>query len=210
MFVTGQKVSGFDTIDGPLSVFFSKFIYPHYQIEWICHPLNVYWLSSINHKLHHMKKTTLTAIAAVTVLVLLSLSFRKSVTAVNLTAPTGQRIAASVQSLKAESVQLISHKHGSVAFEIISVSYLPVKQGYAAIVSYRLQNGITGSYGIFAGVPLQLPNQSALNVEAREGKVKITCEGTCTCHLSVTINSDTGVITVECGCSSCSAQISQV
>lgn len=93
--------------------------------------------------------------------------------------------------------------------EIVNVQHLPVKQGYAAIITYKNQDGTTGNYGIFSGVQLNLSNGAALNTEMRDGKVKISCAGTCTCHLSTTINTDTGVITVDCGCSSCSAQVSQ-
>ncbi|HYC28978.1 MAG TPA: hypothetical protein VEB42_09180, partial [Chitinophagaceae bacterium] len=142
-----------------------------------------------------MKKSTFTAIAAVAALVFLSLSFSKDNK--GLMAPSGQRIAASMRALKAESVQIISGKHAGVReFEITDVSYLPVKKGYAAIITYRLQDGTTDSYGIFSGVELNLPQRAALSTDASYGKVKISCAGTCTCHLSTTINTDTGVITV--------------
>lgn len=155
-----------------------------------------------------MKKTALTAMAVVAALLFLSFSFSKNNK--DLIAPSGQRIASSMQKLKAESKHIVSGKHaGARDFEIVNVSYLPVKKGYAAIVTYKLQDGTTDSYGIFSGVQLNLPQGAALSTEMRDGKVKITCAGTCSCHMSTTINTDTGVITVDCGCSNCSAQISE-
>jgi hypothetical protein len=159
-----------------------------------------------------MKKRTFAAIAAVMALLFLSLSFRKDASISNkerelsLNAPNGQRIATGVRALKAEAAQLLARKHGSVqAFEITGVSFLPVKKGYAAIVSYRLQDGTTSSYGIFSGVQLKLPHKKALSMEANYDQVKIVCLGICFCHLSVTIDTDTGVITVDCGCLTCGA-----
>jgi hypothetical protein len=171
-----------------------------------------------------MKKSTFPALAAVAALLLLSLSCQKHSSIsnkeknINLDAPSGQRIASTIQQLKEDAVQVIVSKHaGLQAFEITGIDFLPVKKGYAAIVSYRLQDGTAGSYGIFSGVRYRLAQPHQLSVMANyqdesmavDGKISITCEGTCNCKMSTTINTDTGVITVDCGCNNCSAQVKQ-
>ena len=156
---------------------------------------------------------------AVAALLLLSVSCQKNSTAsnkekeLNLAAPSGQRIAASINQLRVDALQVIINKHdGPQEFEITGINFLPIKKGYAAIVSYRLQDGTENSFGIFSGVKYKLahPNANALNESmAADGKVTISCQGTCTCKMSTTINTDTGVITVDCGCSNCEAHIKQ-
>ena len=171
-----------------------------------------------------MKKMNLPAFAAVVALLLLSLSCQKNSTItnkeknLNLDAPSGQRIASSIEQLKTEAAQIILSKHlGGQSFELTGINFLPVKKGYAAIVSYRLQDGITGSFGIFSGVKYKLAQPDEFSIMANyqdesmaaDGKISITCEGNCNCKMSTTINTETGVITVDCGCNNCSAKVSQ-
>ena len=166
-----------------------------------------------------MKRTTFVAVATCLVL---SLSCQKNAStsnnekALNLQAPSGQQVAASIQQLKAETARVILFKYNiEQEFQVTNIEYLPVKRGFAAIVTYRLQDGTTGTYGVFQGVQFTLPSSSgagiippinALQQEAA-GKATISCKGNCQCSLSATINTDTGIITVSCGCNSCDAYV---
>ena len=167
-----------------------------------------------------MKRTTFVAVA--TCLVMLSLSCQKNAStsnnekALKLQAPSGQQVAASIQQLKAEAARVILFKYNTEQeFQLTNIEYLPVTTGYAAIVSYTLQDGTTGNYGIFQGVQFNLPPSSGVGVIPQDasaskeasGKATICCRGTCQCSLSATINTDTGVITVNCGCSNCEAHV---
>lgn len=167
-----------------------------------------------------MKRTTFVAVA--TCFVLLSLSCQKNAStsknesALKLQAPSGQQVAASIQQLKAEAARVILFKYNTEQeFQLTNIEYLPVTKGYAAIVSYTLQDGTTGRYAVFQGVQFNLPSSSGagiippINASQQEaaGKATISCKGTCQCSLSATINTDTGVITVNCGCSNCEAHV---
>jgi hypothetical protein len=172
-----------------------------------------------------MKKRIFTAFAAAAVLFLLSVSCQKNANlsakekTLSLEAPSGRRVASSMQQLKSDAVPTLIAKYGTAEqFEITGIQYLAITKGFAAIVSYRLENGTTGNYGIFSGVKVVLPKAHELTVtkdrlsastQMREadGKVTISCKGTCTCRMSATINADTGVITVDCGCSDCSSTV---
>lgn len=170
-----------------------------------------------------MKKSTFPALAAVAALLLFSLSCQKHSTAsdkekdLNLDAPSGQRIASSIRQLKSDALKLIFTKHaGMQEFEITKISYLPVSKGYAAMISYRLQNGTAGSFGIFKGVKYKLAQPGELFISnngevqsSADGKISISCSGTCNCKMTTTINTETGVITVDCGCNNCSATVTQ-
>jgi hypothetical protein len=167
-----------------------------------------------------MKKTAFVAVA--TCLVLLSLSCKKNTSssntaeALNLRAPSGQQVAASIEQLKAEAALVILFKHNApVEFQLSSIEYLPVKKGYAAIISYTLQDGTTGKYGVFQNVQFNITAASGAGIvppgenenNVAPGKATISCRGTCSCSLSATINTDTGIITVDCGCTSCGAYV---
>lgn len=168
-----------------------------------------------------MKKTAFVAIA--TCIVVLATSCKKNTNtsskeeALELKAPSGQQIASGIQQLKAEAARVILFKHNTEQpFQITNVNYLAATKGYAAIVAYTLQDGTAGSYAVFSGVKYNVTNAAELSVVPRnknshamaDAKVTITCRGTCNCVLSATINANTGVITVDCGCSNCKAEIS--
>ena len=166
-----------------------------------------------------MKRTTFVAVA--TCLVLLSLSCQKNAStsnnekALKLQAPSGQQVAASIQQLKAEAARVILFKYNTEQeFQLTNIEYLPVTKGYAAVVTYTLQDGTTGNYGVFQGVQFNLPPSSGVGIipennasKEAAGKATISCRGTCQCSLSATINTDTGIITVNCGCNSCDAYV---
>ena len=164
-----------------------------------------------------MKKRSIIAIVAMACLALLSLSCQKNAAVsakektLKLDAPSGQHIA-TIGELKQQAAQVVLNKHGKEqSFEITSIDFLPVAKGYAAIISYRLQNGITSNFAVFSGVKFNVASSSITTSAAQEkdGKVTISCKGTCSCTLSATVNADTGVITVNCGCSGCDATMTQ-
>lgn len=174
-----------------------------------------------------MKRTSFAAMAA-TCLLLLAISCKKNDNlsvkeqSLELQAPSGKQIATSIQQLKAQAAQIVMHKHNSKQrFKLTGIQYLPAAEGYAAIISYALQDGTSGTFGIFEDVKLNIDPATGvdiisrggaenLSVQESAGKVSISCRGNCNCVLSAVINTDTGVITISCGCSECSAHISTV
>lgn len=163
-----------------------------------------------------------------TCLVLLSLSSQRTASTSNarsmldLQAPSGLRITTSIQQLEAEAARVILYKHNmQQEFKINNIEYLPVTTGYAAIISYTLQDGTAGNFGMFYDVKLDfgacssvgiVQQGSATNYNAAQqaaGKATITCRGNCPCSLSAVINTDTGTITVNCGCSGCEPHMTQ-
>jgi hypothetical protein len=164
-----------------------------------------------------MKKTLIIA-AAMASLVLLSPSCQKNAglskqeQSLSLHAPSGQRIAATVHDLKTHASAIVENKFGKGQdFQLMRIDYLPVEKGYAAIVFYELKNGTIGNYGIFSGVSYDLAASDETAVQEEDSKVTISCDkkGTCDCNLSGTYNPNTGVVTVNCGCSTCEVKVTE-
>lgn len=174
-----------------------------------------------------MKKTSFIAIAAMASLAMLSLSCQKNAgisdkeKALQLQAPSGQLIAATIHALKAEASEIVLNKFGKQDFQLTQIEYLPVTSGYAAIVYYQLEDGTTGNYGNFSEVKYVVPlpletvtipqKNKGVSNPGENAKVTISCvkKGSCECHLSATINADSGVITVSCGCSTCDVRVTE-
>ena len=165
-----------------------------------------------------MKKTLIIAATAMASLVLLMPSCQKNAglskqeQSLSLEAPSGQRIAATVQELKAHASEIVGNKFGKGKdFQLMRIEYLPVEKGYAALVFYELENGAVGNYGIFSGVEYDLVTSDETAVEYESSRVTISCvkKGTCDCSLSGSVNPNTGVITVNCGCSTCEVKVTE-
>ena len=177
-----------------------------------------------------MKKSLIIAILAIMSLIILpAISCKKSDTAqkpqsLSLKAPSGQQIAQSVTALRTEASGIISKKFGGKQdFEITNIDYLPVNQGYAAIISYRISSGETGNFASFSGIRFKISSQSITtdyptaqylsgNAEAQNadaGKITITCtrNGTCECKVQGTVDTNTGIVTWGCSCEQCTATV---
>lgn len=138
----------------------------------------------------------------------------------NWIAPSGQSIASSVATLKAEASQIILKKYGSnQSFELTGVKYFPIKTGYSALVSYKLSNGTIGNYASVSEVNYNIDPQSISSLVKIEtptignqlkvdrSSIKITCNGTCGCCVTGSFDTETGQMTFGCSCSSCTCTV---
>ncbi len=175
-----------------------------------------------------MKKSCVVAIFATLTLAavgVVSCQIEKLTTkeeALNLTAPSGMAIASNIADLKSDAAKIIAAKYGKQSFEITGIEYLPVKEGFAAIVSYRIANGATGNFAIFEGVKFNIQSQSIVTdtktgkyltsgetAKSNGGSIKIICNrtGDCECRVEGTLDTNTGIATWRCSCEQCSATI---
>jgi hypothetical protein len=181
-----------------------------------------------------MKKTVWIAVMAIMCFFVLPLLSCKKADSnaeheqsLSLKAPSGQSIAPSLTSLRADAARIILKKFGSAQeFQITHIEYLPVSKGFAAIISYELSNGEKGNFASFTGVKFRVISQSVITdmataeqlstgeaLESLEGgnggKITITCSrtGTCECKVQGTVNTNTGVVTWGCSCEQCSATV---
>lgn len=68
---------------------------------------------------------------------------------ISLIAPNGERVYKDMGSLNEEVRLIIAESFGDdIPFKILSVEYTDVYDGYYAIVTYRLENGITSNYAV--------------------------------------------------------------
>jgi hypothetical protein len=141
----------------------------------------------------------------------------------SLKAPSGVNIASNITALKSEASEVVSKKfNAKVNFEITDINYLPVKTGYAAIISYKTQEGISSNYAVFNGVKFKIVSQSIKtdvntsndlssleNSMLSTAKIKIVCSriGTCECKVEGTVDMNTGIITWRCSCEQCAAEV---
>jgi hypothetical protein len=127
-----------------------------------------------------------------------------------LQAPSGMPIANGIAALKAKVGKVVYDKHGSQPFEILTLEYFPVTKGYAAVIYYRLQNGLVSSYLSIGGIAYRttdtgvqlLPNEPITNRESDEGGVQCVKTAQCTgeCKMSCKFNEGTQSFEVDCGC----------
>lgn len=67
----------------------------------------------------------------------------------SLTAPNGQQIAESMEALRASTAADITEQFGDDCdFTITSIEYAPLKEGYLALIGYRLADGSTSNYAL--------------------------------------------------------------
>jgi hypothetical protein len=163
-----------------------------------------------------MKTTNI--MAATAILLLLSCQKMKR-TAVeeptlNLTAPSGQPIAANAKQLKEMTANMLVEKFNvQQAVTITGIDYLPVKQGYAATISFQLADGMKGSYGILSSHYLKrltpaLPAVQIENGDLQSKTYMLVCTGPCQCRAFMAYNYSTNTLYWSCGCEACDGAIS--
>lgn len=66
-----------------------------------------------------------------------------------LTAPNGQQIAESFESINEEIKDMVAQQFGKdIPFEITSIDYTDVSDGYFALITYQLENGMVLNYAL--------------------------------------------------------------
>lgn len=126
-------------------------------------------------------------------------------------------IAKSMSDLQSKTMGVISAVFGGkLNFTIIKIDYLPIKEGYACKVHYRLSDGYCGSYALcFFENYTEIHSDSGSVVHnvsstSKGGySVKYQCQGSCGCRIQSVIYPD-GHITVNCSCDDCSLIMSIV
>lgn len=137
----------------------------------------------------------------------------------NLIAPSGEKIADNIVSLRNEVSQVIVQTFGiEKEFEITNLNYLPAKKGYAVVIEYETADGIAKNYLKASNVPIHalsssamifhLPNPRLKNDSESSGgkRVKFECisHGNCNdCQIMQTTDPTTGNITVSCSNECC-------
>lgn len=67
----------------------------------------------------------------------------------SIVAPNGEKIADDMESLENEIKFKIAEQYGEdIPFEITSIEYLDVPEGYCVTVNYRMENGISTNFVI--------------------------------------------------------------
>lgn len=137
-----------------------------------------------------------------------------------LQAPSGQRIAATVQDVREEAAGIIIRKHGTLqGFRLTHIEYLPVRKGFAAIISYRLSDGSTGNYATVSDTRFATtspsvgttPETAEVFAAAMEtgddtgSRVSFICMriGACDCRIQGVVDAESGVVTWKCSCIEC-------
>ena len=134
----------------------------------------------------------------------------------NLIAPSGKSIAYNLESLKAEVSDVIVKKYGSKKdFELIDIQYFPANSGYAALISYKLQDGTISNYASVSNVIYKIDSESISslttiktpttdsNLKVNGASWKVTCAGDCGCRVVGTIDPKTDILTFGCSCVGC-------
>lgn len=132
----------------------------------------------------------------------------KSPNELNLRAPSGVLIATSVDDLKQIAITTIGKRIKSSEIEILSIEYLQIHTGFAAMIDYS----INGQKSNFAYFDYDNVEYSASSLESKSARVEliqevtVKCNGTCGCKVEGTIKPD-GTITFGCSCTDCTATI---
>ena len=154
--------------------------------------------------------------AATAILLLLSCQkMKRNVIAeptLNLTAPSGQSIATSTRQLKEMTVAMLAEKFNiQQNATITGIDYLPLNKGYAATISFELEDGMKGSYAVLSGdhVKKLTPALPVLqnNEDIQSKTYMLVCQGSCTCRAYMSYNSYTGTLNWSCGCEACAGSI---
>ena len=135
-----------------------------------------------------------------------------------LEAPSGQKIAASASDLMRQTSIVITEMFGKIqSFQITGIDYLNVSKGYAAIVSYQLDDGTVGNYATIDGVsftldaksistrkPAKKTSDNTVVADDASSKVTLTCQkvpgSNCPCKIQGILDTQTGTITWKCNC----------
>lgn len=139
----------------------------------------------------------------------------------NLIAPSGERIADDVVTLKKKVADFISERYGiDKDFEIKGLQYLPLSDGYSVLVDYKTEDGIVSNLGITSNncskVKFEADEISARTIKRNVGlktrrevdggdaevtyscKASSTSSDKCECKLTVFYHEDTGVYEYSC------------
>jgi hypothetical protein len=172
-----------------------------------------------------MKKLLSIAFAAMTLAIAPFMSCNKAGNVPNeeklqLESPSGQMIAATASDLMRQTSDVLFELFGKKQlFELTNVEYLNVSKGYAAIVSFRLNDGTIGNYAIVEGVsfhldsksistrkPARKTNDNTVLADDAGSRVSLVCQRTagsnCQCKIQGTLDATTGTITWKCDCQS--------
>jgi hypothetical protein len=124
----------------------------------------------------------------------------------NLVAPSGQRIASSIEQLKLRAYPVIIRKNGAlVDFTITKINYYPVKTGLLAEIKYISKEGIEGNFILQSS---HSTNKSASISPDVMRSYSCSKNGACqeTCAVQAVQTPD-GTFTVTCSCSECKMNI---
>ncbi|MGB8193830.1 MAG: hypothetical protein WCF67_17995 [Chitinophagaceae bacterium] len=164
-----------------------------------------------------MKKTTF--LAAMAMCLMLSCQKAQTISekerGLNLKAPSGDLVANGISALKLRTVKVIqSQGLNSEDFEIISINYLQVKKGVAAVIYYQLQDGTFDGYAFLSGVRYVLTPSGLrvfLNEATTQGQragdqsfvcVKTNdCTGKCKAPPEIILTENGEFGGFDCGCS---------
>lgn len=101
----------------------------------------------------------------------------------SLTAPNGQQIAESMEALRASTAADIAEQFGDDCdFTITSIEYAPLKEGYLALIGYRLADGSTSNYALSSNREILVdspvdatiyPQEGSILLEDEDGEVRV-------------------------------------
>jgi hypothetical protein len=164
-----------------------------------------------------MKTTTLMAVMAILFLLSCQKTSRNSTeeTALNITAPSGTQIANSAKKLQEQTASMLTERFGiHQNSTVTSIDYLPVAEGYAATITFQLDDGQTGSYAVISGNNLRRLTPSSTSFVITPGSENfnaaqylLVCTGTCSCRAAMSYNRRTGDLSYSCGCDECTGTI---
>jgi hypothetical protein len=174
---------------------------------------------SFDHTLNFIQMKTTFLMAATAILLLLSCQKWTRTSpddkTINLTAPSGQPIAQSLNSLSQRTAHVLARTYNTKEdVTITRIDYLPVQKGFAATVYFTLSDGQAGSFGLLSadhakGLQTQFPLMTAHEQELQEASAAtymLVCRGSCPCKATLSYSSSSG-LSGDCGCNNCSGTL---
>jgi hypothetical protein len=148
------------------------------------------------------------------------ISLRES--SLNLVAPSGEKIADDIVSLRNEVSQVVAETFGvEKEFEITALNYLPIKKGFAVTIEYETADGFAKNYlktrrvssikclcsvMVYRFASPRPKNDPESSDAGAQGDEKVECisHGDCTdCEINRTKNDVTGAVIVRCSKECC-------
>jgi hypothetical protein len=147
------------------------------------------------------------------------ISLRES--SLNLVAPSGEKIADDIVSLRSEVSQVVAETFGvEKKFEITALNYVPLKKGFAVTIEYETADGFAKNYlkrsskvSIeFAGALVIVFNSSSPRLKngpessdaGGRGRVECSGHGNCNdCRIVETRDDVTGNVIIRCSKECC-------
>ena len=152
----------------------------------------------------------------------LQVGIKETELSLNLTSPSGTRVAESIMELKYETAMVIAEVYGmDKEFEIMGFNYLPSDEGYIVLIDYKTEDDITGTYAISKDAEICYSMDTMVlkhsNNKLRSGSenggsgsTKYVCKphGRChSCTLQGVYNPSTGENIITCSCDECKMEI---